>query len=463
MAKRFLGIVLTPAAVQCEGLNAVLDRIQSTGAHAISTGLGVVEPVERGEGRREPPLDIDGYERLFDRPLWGKKELWTRAYRTYDYSSDLFADTPYRPGGSLAPQHLDRDLPHKILGEAQARGLQAHMQVGPTVVPDLRDDDQVHYVDGSLPNPLMRVARQGCLNSPAVRAYGIALVRDAVRHYPEADGLFLDWVEYTTYDLPDFFGCFCEHCQAKARAKGYDWDGMVRDVRATWDWLHSLTGAKLELAQRVARRPWELAELLQSYPGWLDLMRFKANTVVDAYTDYRRAMDAQGAAKMGLGANGWPPPFNRVSGMDYRRLADVCSSLRPKLFTFHWSALPRWYGQTLMAWNPGLSERHLLDTLVACLDLPDAIPVRSFSDYHIPAPNEDHPATPSSWREKLDEVVAQVGGRTACHAYAHSYRSEAQWTRMIAVIRDSRADGMWVQRYGYLSDSKFAALAHMWL
>ena len=69
---------------------------------------------------------------------------------------------------------------------------------------------------------------------------------------------------------------------------------------------------------------------------------------------------------------------------------------------------------------------------------------------------------PESWRAKIDEVVDQVGGRAPCYAYAHSYRSEAQWKRMIAVLRDSRADGMWVQRYGYLSPEKLDALRDIW-
>ena len=48
MGQKFLGIQLSPAAVQCEGLNAVMDRIELAGAQAINTGLGLVQPVEQG-------------------------------------------------------------------------------------------------------------------------------------------------------------------------------------------------------------------------------------------------------------------------------------------------------------------------------------------------------------------------------------------------------------------------------
>ena len=98
MAK-FLGIVIAPGDVQSDGLQQVMDRLQGAGAQAICTGLGMVEAVGPGEGHRAPPLDIDGYERVLDRPLFGKKELWLKGYRTHAYDESLFADTPYRPGG----------------------------------------------------------------------------------------------------------------------------------------------------------------------------------------------------------------------------------------------------------------------------------------------------------------------------------------------------------------------------
>lgn len=462
MHKRFLGIVLATTAVQCEGLNAVMDNVQRVGAQAICTAFGMAKEVERGRGHREPPLDIDGYERLLDRPLWGKRELWLQGYRTHEYDESLFADTPYRPGGQLAPPELDRDLPHKIIAEAHARGMRAHVQLSPVVVPGLHAEDQVHYPDGSLPDLERRVARQGCLNNPAVRAYAIALVRDAVRHYPEADGIMLDWAEYTVYDLRDHLACTCPHCARRAQESGYDWTRISHDVRALWDRLHHLDAHDLERILRISRQPWELLGLLQRYPGWLDLLRFKAETVVGLYRTFRRAMNEEGHTKMELGANGWCPPFSRSSGMDYRALAEVCSSLRPKIFTFHWSALPRWYGQVLKAWNPALPEGLLLDALVECFQLQDDIAPRSFAHYHIPAPHEDHPARPETWRAKIDEVVDEVAGRAPVHVLAHSYRSEAQWKRMIAVIRDSPSDGMWVQRYDYLSDNKLDALRDMW-
>jgi hypothetical protein len=132
------------------------------------------------------------------------------------------------------------------------------------------------------------------------------------------------------------------------------------------------------------------------------------------------------------------------------------------LFTFAYSALPRWYGETLLAWNPGLSESQILDALVEWMNLSDDIEERSFADYHIPAPTELHPAELEVYRERLDEVVDQVAGRTKCYPFAHAYLPEPQWKQLIATIRDSRVDGMWVQMYGYLSDRKLETLGQTW-
>ena len=457
---KFLGIVVTPPAIQSEGLQSVMDKIVATGAQAICTAPSLASPSPPGVGMRTPPLDIDGNERLLDRPLWGKRELWLQGYSTFEPDESLYhGRTPYRPRTTLAPH--DRNLVHDILQEARRRGLQAHLQVSPTIVPGLSDADQVRYIDGSILPPSKRVARQGCLNNPAVREYGLALLRDTIRHYPEADGMFVDWVEYTTYGLEDWFGCTCAHCARQAAAWGYDWDTITRDLRATWDAFHGLNSRQLERARRAVSHPAALLDMLQRHPGWLAFWRFKAQTVAETFRRYRQVIDEEGD-QIELGANGWCPPFNLSSGMDFRGVAQSVQSVRMKLFTFHWSVIPRWYGQTLLQWNPQLAERQVLDALVECLDLPDGIEPRSFADYNIPAPEEDHPAKPQSWRAKMDQVVDQVAGRAACYAYAHSYRSQAQWKRMIAVLRDSRADGMWVQRYGYLSDSKLDALATMW-
>ncbi len=97
MRKRQLGVVLTPAEVQDEGLDRVLDNIVGAGATAISPTLGVYAPVPTGEGSREPPLDVSGDARLLDRPLWGRRALWMRGYTPHPPDPAIWSDVPYPP------------------------------------------------------------------------------------------------------------------------------------------------------------------------------------------------------------------------------------------------------------------------------------------------------------------------------------------------------------------------------
>jgi hypothetical protein len=348
-----------------------------------------------------------------------------------------------------------------MIAEANKRGMHTHILIHPFIPPNVRAEDQPVYVDGSIPQT-PQVALSACPNNPAARAYGLALVEDTIQQYLDVDGLFTDWAEYGAYRLEDHFVCFCIYCEQKAQNQGFDWVAIVRDVTATWNWLHSLTPKELERSRRTLRNPSEILELLTHYPGLLEFLRFKAQSVVGFYRRVRRLLDELGRKDVNLSARGWSPPWNRSSGMDYRVLAEVCGAVTPKLFTFDYSALPRWYGQKLLAWNPHLSETEVLDALVEWMNLPDDFERRSFANYHIPAPAEVHPAKLETYRVRLDEVVDQVSGRASCYPFAHAYLPESQWKRMVALIRDSRVDGMWVQMYGYLSDRKLEILREMW-
>ena len=344
--RRPLGVVLTPAEVQDEGLDRVLDNVVSAGATAISPTLGIYAPGRPGEGSREPPLDVSGEVRLLDRPLWGKRELWLRGYAPHPPDLATWADVPFSPP-PLAPPEPRTDVVRAIVDGARERGLAVEIQVSPYTLPGAPGgqtvggghgtgpaDDRARRVDGSVGERV--VAGHGCLNNPRARALGRARLREAVRHYPDVDGIFLDWAEYTSYFLEDCFACFCEHCRVAARASGYDWDQIVRDTRALWDRLHRLRPSDVARATDAADWPFALAGTLVDYPGVADLLRFKARSVREAAADLRRVMDAAGASSVALGLNGFAPPWCRITGPDYGVVHQVVQATRCKLFTFHW-------------------------------------------------------------------------------------------------------------------------------
>ncbi|MEJ2600638.1 MAG: hypothetical protein P8Z00_20065 [Anaerolineales bacterium] len=458
--ERFLGIVVDPAYVAQEGLNEVFDNLDSINARAIAVWPSLMQAVSEGEGGRVPDLHIDGERRLLARPLWGERALRVKNYLAYDPNLRLYTGTTYRPP-LAAPAHMDYSLPAIMLEEAHRRGMQFHLGASPFTPPDVRTKDQPVRVDGTIVLPPF-VARVACLNNLNAQAYGLAVIQDMLSNYPDADGLILDWAEFGAYRLEDHFTCFCIDCQRKAVDLGFNWDGMVRDVRALWDELHTLKPLTLTRTLRIIANPSELVDLLIRYPGWLEFLQFKARSVVDFYTRVRKLLDKLGFGDVQLTARGWCPPWNRSSGMDYHALAGVCSAVSPKLFTFDHAAMPRWYGETLQAWNPELAESDLLEVLLAWMNLPDDLEPRSFDRYHIPAPEAEHPANLESYRNRLEELVDQVIGQAPCYPIAHPYLPDHQWAQMVAIFRESRVDGMWVNMYGYLSDSKLAILREIW-
>jgi hypothetical protein len=459
--EKFLGIYVDPLYVQNEGLQPVFDNIQSVGAHAICFTPWLAQPTSEGRGVRFPDLHVDGHRRTVARPVWGKHALQLEYHLAYVPDLRQYEDCPYQPAATAVPESADRDIPLKMIAEARRRGMRVNVEIHPIIPPNLRIEDQPRTIDSSLPEPPF-VASNGCLNSPAIRAYGAALVRDTMQNYAEVDGLSLDWVEFGAYRLKDHFGCVCANCERDARSKGFNWDLILRDVRNLWDWFHDLTSRDLTRSRRLLCNPSELLELLTRYHGCLEFLQFKAQSVVEFYGGIRQLLDDLGMNQVNLTARGWPPPWNRSSGMDYRALAEVCTAVAPKLFTFDYCALPRWYGQELKMWNPHLSESELLNALVEWMNLPDDIEVRSFSHYHIPAPEERHPARIEAYQSRLAEVADQVQGRALCYPISHPYLPEPQWQEMVATVRDSRVDGMWVNMYGYLSDTKLAILKQAW-
>jgi len=469
-----LGIVITPSEAQYEGVDVVLDNVVRTGATMVSTSLGVVQPVGPGEGVREPPIDVAGEVRILDRPLWGQQVTYLRTYLPYEPNGASWADVPYSRPRVAPPGPLRTDVPRKILEGARARRLACYMQISPYTVPgapggqSVESGERAESGDRPVPVGAKRaravVAGHGCLNNPGVRALGRARTRDAVLHYPDIDGLFMDWAEYACYFFEDAFTCFCPHCRSQADDWGYDWDRIERDVRALWDSLsHAAPALKQTWADPLAL-PYAIGELLARRPGVAEWLAFKARTVVERYRELRAAMDSVGGQSIALCANGFAPPWSLITGMDYRGLTEICEVVRCKLFTFHWPMIARWYAESLGE-ATGAAAGSLLPAVLSLLDTPrpSGHPWTSIDQFGMPAPDDDHPITLDALQRKVAQAVALAGdGADRVSAYIHSYRSLGQFEAIARAARSGLAGSVWVQRYGYLSDAKLDALRRVW-
>jgi hypothetical protein len=116
----------------------------------------------------------------------------------------------------------------------------------------------------------------------------------------------------------------------------------------------------------------------------------------------------------------------------------------------------------LLARNPGLDEGLLVRALVNLLDLADEIDEATIGAYGYPEPDEPHPIPNEPQRRKIEQVQTLVRGRTKIYPLVHGYGPFDDFRRRFQLVADSSADGVWINRYGYLSDAKLDAIGQVW-
>jgi len=461
-SQRLLGITVLGDYILNEGIDGVLHNlVERAGATAVAVNPTVTAPTAEGEGSFQPPTDAGSSPRLFDRLLWGKRALWVKSGPSYEPRVDLYGDTPYKP---REPNQLTQEhgaLIGDFIDAALDRGLEVYFQVSGTRPTSLRDEDRPLLPNGN--RPVDRMADSGCLASDAIRGYVTAYVRDLADAYPRVTGFRPDWPEYPCYKLDEAFQDFSPAVNTWADEHGFDFEGARADTARLYDHLHGqLTNRDLEdLAGADRGKVWQLA-LLRRYPGALEWLRLKAGLSVDLLGHWRRAITAAGGAGMKLSANAFMPPFALVTGFDFAGAGAHCVAASPKLYTMHWCVMVVFWGEVLLARNPGLDEGLLVRALANLFDLTDQPWAERLSDYHYPAPDEPHPVPDEAQARKIDSALAEAGGQLDITPIVHGYGPLEDFARRIQVVASSRAQGVWLNRYGYLGDDKLDAVGRIW-
>ena len=460
--KRFLGITVMSPYYQNEGIDQVVSNlIQRAGATAVATNTSVAALAPDGVGSFQPPDDAGASVRLFDRPLWGKSALWMQSAPGHHANTNFYAASPYKPRPGDALTERDGPIIGDFVRASKAAGLKVYIQTGAAQPPALREEDTPRLPDSRLPQA--RMANTGSLASPAIRAYNRAWVRDIFATYPEIDGIRPDWPEYPCYKLDEAFQDFSPHVAQWAGEHGFDFERMQREVAAFYHYLHGrLTNADLIDFASPDRGKFTLLTLLQRYPGVAEWLRCKAALSTDLLADWRAAITEFGGMEKELSANAFMTPLSTITGLDFYAAADYCASIAPKLYTMHWSLIIKFWGDVLMAANSGLDETLLVRSLVHLLDLDDGSGGTTIADYGYPAPDEPHPIPTAAQLRKLDQVVEVTRGRAQIYALVHGYGPLDDFRRRLQLVADSAVDGVWINRYGYLSDDKLDAIGEIW-
>lgn len=460
-----IGVTVMPEYVQCEGIDAVLDNLVNKAAvTAITTSPYVMAEADEQTGGREPPIDAGaGSVRLLDRPLWGKRELWVKTAPSFAPNKSLYEGLRYQPA---EPNELTAEKGHIVadfLDAAKSRGLKVYFQVMAAIPPGYRvqfggptDDDKPRLPDGRMAT--RRVSNNASLASPHIINYHHTMIRDLIRAYPQLDGIRFDWPEYPPYLLDPIFFDFSDHAKAAAEQLGFDFAAMKRDAGDLYKKLHgNLTDADLQPWADHDGGRYGLVRFLSDHPGIGETLRFKAVLSQRLLTGYRKTMNEAGGEKMEMVPNAFPPPWSLASGFDFSRNAEHSSSVCVKLYGMHWAMMLRFYGEQLLEANPGLSEPLLARALVGLLDMADDEGHASLDDYHYPEPHEPHPIGPKAQIRKIAQAQADAGD-CPIHVLAHSYGPADDFAHRIGIACQATSHGVWVNRYGYLSDEKLVAL-----
>ncbi len=450
MAK-VLGMTVLPEWAQVEGPDAVLDNIQRrAGVTAIATSPYVMEQVADGTGSREPPADAGaGSVRLLDRHLWGRREIFCRTAPSYAPDRAHYRGLRYQPAEPDALTAREGATVTRFIEAAKSRGLGVYLQVQAAIPPGYRvqfgapkGDDVPLLPDGREPG--QRLDANGSLASPHIRAYLKALLADLAAAYLAIDGFRIDWPEYPPYTLDSVFLDFSDHALGFARRAGYDIARMRNDAARAYRHLHgSLINADLD-------RP--AASWMALYPGLGDLFRLKADIVTDFLADIRSALP-HGKT---LVPQCFPPPWNLVSGFDFARAAPYCDGIGIKHYTMHWPMMLRFYADALKTANPGLDGTRLARMLVRLLGTGGPEP-GGIADLRYPEPDEDHPVGTEALATTIS-TARTAAGSVPVFGFAHGYGPIEDVARRMQAAWSASPDGMWVNRYGYMSDDKLDRL-----
>lgn len=458
--ERCVGLTILPEYIQTEGIDAILRNLERAGATAVSTSPYVMEPATAETGSREPPGDAkEGIVRLLDRPLWGQDALYVRTEPSWEHDLSLYDGLRYQPD---PVGHLTRREGHLVAEFVQAAkeaGFKVYFQIMAASPPayrvqfcSLSDDDMPRLPDGSLAK--VRLDTNGSLASPNLIAYENAFIRDLCKAYPDIDGLRVDWPEYPPYTLDGVFLDFSDHAARAAERLGLDFERMRRDVGAFRDTLlGGLTDAMLTDTLEGDGGRHRILQSISARPGITDWLCFKSTLSTELLQGFRQTITAAISPKTELIAQAFPAPFSILSGLSPHRLSGVTDSIQPKLYTMHWPTILKFYGDAIMAANPGLSEALLVKVLVRFMDIADDDGFPHLSDYHYPEPDDNHPVGAGAIARKIRQTRFEAGD-VPVTALTHGYGPLADVGVRLEAAWHASGGRVWMNRYCYLTDEK---------
>ena len=465
-----LGVTVMPEWFQSEGIDAVLDRLQALGADALVTSPYLLEIAPQGEGAREPPPDGDaGTVRPLDRALWGRHETWVRTAPCMAHELSRYKGLRYQPGPPGVLTQAQPDFMDQVIKAARGRGMAVYLQVMAASPPGYRvqfsgalSEDQCLGPDGQL-HP-QRVDRNASLASPHVHAYGGALLAELAHRYPGVNGLRIDWPEYPPYDLRSALFDFSTHACAALRDQGVEpmaYGQLVMQHLGRWQAAARKAAPHGAMAVRDSLRQAGWDDFFGARGDGEPLWASKRASVTTMLQSYRQALDQVSGPRRSLQPQVFPAPWSQWSGFAWNALAGSADAVGVKLYTMHWPMMARYWARDLLGPSTGTELDAVTGAMADFLGVCDA--PADGSQLHYPPPDTSHPVGAQRQRDKLAQAQA-LAGQVPVVAYTHSYGPlDDVVARFDLALQSCTQTGgsarVWINRYGYLSDAKLAAMA----
>lgn len=461
--RRVLGVTVLADFILSEGIEPIVENLTRTGVTDVACNPTVTAPAPEGTGTFQPPADAGSSPRLFDRELFGRRALWVQSAPSYVPCPDFYSHSPYGP---RRVKDLTAEHGNVIAGfveAATAAGMKVYFQLGAVQPSGLRDEDRPCQPDGTVAT--VRMADTGSLASPAIRAYNQAYVEDLLATYPAISGFRIDWPEYPCYTMAELFHDFNPYVEAWAEANDFDFDSFKNGLLGLYQHLHgSLTDDVMSASHGLGIVE-ALASLnAQSDAAVVEWLRLKSALSVDIVSDWRRILSTAGRPDLELTAHAFMPPYSAMTGFDFERVGLHCDTVSPKFYTMHWPLMVQFWTDWLTERNPHLDRTNTIRSIASWMELGSTEEIDERIDrYRYPEPDEEHPIPIDVQRRKLRRVRQQLSGpSTALVPLVHGYGPTEDFSRRFEIIAAADVHGVWINRYGYLSDAKLSAIERIW-
>jgi hypothetical protein len=456
---RRLGVTVMPEYIQSEGIEAVLGNIRGRlGGTAVTTSPYVALETDAGRGLREPPADAGaGSQRLLDRPLWNKREVYMRTAPSFAPDAGLYANTSYAPEKPTDLTELHGRVIGDFITASNASGLKTYLQVMAAIPPCLRvqfggpsPKDQPMMPNGA-PVPA-RVDRNATLASQDVREYVRAMITDLCRNYPEVHGFKFDWPEYPPYHFMSLLADYNPQVEPYARSLGIDLDSLAKGVVEKVAGFRSLV-RELHLSQAGGFKEL-LADLRNRDQVVDDHFRLRTHLVTDYALFLRECLDEASGGTKKLFLQGFPPPWNLLSGFDPVALSKISDELAIKFYTMHWPMIGANYVRY------GSAAANLPERSVAAFFsrhfMGNGYEPPSSGKFCYPDPTEPHGVS----KRRITEAFADFGVERAI-GITHSYGPTDDVVERCSALLAATNYNLEINRYAYLAEDKIDALASL--